>query len=70
MLIAALLFIAGFTIAYYLGAIHIVFSSTVILIVSVLLFSTYDGIGQQQILVIFAYLAAHQAGFVAGSYLG
>jgi hypothetical protein len=69
MLIAIVLFIFGMCIAYSLQAKHVVVSSIFIFAFSVTIFSLTRGMGAEQILITFAYLSAHQSGYLVGSYL-
>lgn len=70
MLVAAVLFVAGLLLGWHFSVVTLVVSSASIFFVTSLLFAFTKGLGILQILVIFAYLLAHQAGYLVGAYLG
>jgi hypothetical protein len=70
MIVAILLFGAGI----FLGLGHNVFalllSSSVIFFASIVLFTTISEFNIVELLLTFAYLLAHQSGYLVGAYLG
>jgi hypothetical protein len=70
MIVAALLFVAGI----YLGLGHNVFalvlSSALIFFASIILFIEISDFDMLELMLTFAYLLAHQSGYLVGAYLG
>ena len=69
MIIAALLFIAGLTLGWRFNALAVAISSILIFVCSAVLFLTLTGFEVLQILIVFAYLIAHQSCYLLGYYL-
>lgn len=69
MIIAALLFIAGLTLGWRFNALAVIISSILIFVCSAVLFLIFIGFEYLQILIVFAYLIAHQSGYLVGYYL-
>jgi len=69
MIIAALLFIAGLTLGWRFNALAVVISSILVFVCSEVLFIMLIGFEYLQILIVFAYLIAHQSGYLVGYYL-
>lgn len=69
MLVAALLFIAGLVLGWQFSPFALVLSSTFVFLGTITLFLATSEVGLLQILVIFAYLLAHQSGYLVGAYL-
>ena len=69
MLVAALLFIAGLILGWNFNAFALVLSSAFIYFGAVALFMATLEVGVLQVLLLFAYLLAHQAGYLVGGYL-
>jgi hypothetical protein len=68
MVIATLLFLAGFALGWRYNALAVVMSTPVIFFCSTLMFSVFLGFGLVQLVVVFAYLIAHQSGYLTGVY--
>lgn len=70
MLVAAVLFCAGVLLGWNFGVLTLVGTSAIIFLSALVLFVFTTGVGVLQILIIFAYLLAHQSGYLIGAYLG
>jgi hypothetical protein len=68
MIIAALLFISGAALGWRFNAPVILISSIAIFFCSMSMFAMFIGFELLQILITFAYLIAHQSGYLAGAY--
>jgi hypothetical protein len=69
MLIAALLFVAGLILGWGYSVFALVLSSGMIFFGSIFLFLEMSRLGMLELLLIFAYLLAHQSGYLVGAYL-
>ena len=70
LLIAALLFAAGIVEGWHYRAQVVVASSMLIALVSLPLWALTSTLDAGKLLVLLAYLAAHQSGYLAGAYIG
>lgn len=69
MLVAVLLFLAGWILGWWFNAFSLIMSSALIFFGAISLFVQFSNLGALQLMLIFAYLLAHQAGFLVGAYL-
>lgn len=70
LLIAALLFLAGVLEGLYYRAQIVVASSILIALVCLPLWALTSAIDLEKVLMLFAYLTAHQSGYLVGAYAG
>ena len=70
LLIAALLFAAGLFEGWRYRAQAVVASSILIALVCLPAWALASTIDAEKVLVLLAYLAAHQSGYLAGAYIG
>ncbi|MGT2482356.1 hypothetical protein ACU4GR_33795 (plasmid) [Methylobacterium oryzae CBMB20] len=69
MLTAALLFVAGIVLGWNYNVLALLLSSAVLFFGSIILFLIFYEFGALQLLLTFAYLLAHQSGYLVGAYI-
>jgi hypothetical protein len=69
MLVAVLLFSAGLILGWGFNAFSLIVSSALIFFGSIVIYVQISGFGVLQLMLLLAYLLAHQAGFLVGAYL-
>lgn len=70
MIVALLLFGAGVFLGFSHNVFALLLSSSLIFFASIVLFTTISNFNIVELLLTFAYLLAHQSGYLVGAYLG